>query len=113
LPPADKDGAADPYLIVSCAGARARTSERENTLNPGFFETVYLDVELPDLEQNVIEKELYTNKISWICPMELVFWCMMLTIMEKRKAKMIYWEECTSVSLQNGCISTVGISIML
>ncbi len=53
LPSADQDGTSDPYLVVSCAGQKARTTELENKLNPGFFETVYLDVEIPDLEKNV------------------------------------------------------------
>lgn len=50
LPASDKEGTSDPYVSVHCAGSKARSVTRENTLNPGFFETLTLDnVELRDL----------------------------------------------------------------
>ena len=67
LPPADEEGTSDPFVVVRSAGEtvkiiymglflwflKARTSVKTKTLNPGWFETVILDVSLPNLEKLV------------------------------------------------------------
>ena len=40
---ADADGSSDPFLEVNFAGVTAKTSIREKTRNPGWFETLRLD----------------------------------------------------------------------
>lgn len=53
LPPADSHGTSDPFFEVNCAGQKGKTTVKENTLNPGFFETITLDVDLPNMEKVV------------------------------------------------------------
>jgi C2 domain/FerI (NUC094) domain len=49
FPPADETGAADPFVIVRCQGQRDFSSPKFETLNPGWFETLELEVSLPPL----------------------------------------------------------------
>jgi Ca2+-dependent lipid-binding protein len=55
LPPADSEGASDPFVAINCAGKKGKTTTRDMTLNPSWYETVALDVELPNLEKEVID----------------------------------------------------------
>lgn len=51
LPAADSNGLLDPYVKITCAGADGKVTTRMSTRDPCFYETVVLDVELPqDLE---------------------------------------------------------------
>lgn len=47
LPAADSNGLLDPYVKVTCGGADGKVSTRMSTRDPTFYETVVLDVELP------------------------------------------------------------------
>lgn len=47
LPAADSNGLLDPYVKVTCGGAEGKVSTRMSTRDPTFYETVVLDVELP------------------------------------------------------------------
>ncbi|TMW58885.1 hypothetical protein Poli38472_007030 [Pythium oligandrum] len=47
LPAADSNGALDPYIKVTCGGAEGKVSARMATRDPCYYETVSLDVELP------------------------------------------------------------------
>jgi hypothetical protein len=47
---ADEDGSADPYVIVRCAGQSTISHVKPTTLNPRWYETLVLDVELPPFE---------------------------------------------------------------
>jgi len=49
LPPADDTGLADPFVIIRCAGEEGITSIKQETLNPGWFETIELNVKIPVL----------------------------------------------------------------
>ncbi|GMF53162.1 unnamed protein product [Phytophthora fragariaefolia] len=51
LPSADFDGLLDPYVKVVCVGSEGQVSTRMSTRDPCFYETVVLDVELPQNEQ--------------------------------------------------------------
>ncbi|KAE9343857.1 hypothetical protein PR003_g8752 [Phytophthora rubi] len=51
LPSADYDGLLDPYVKVVCVGSEGQVSTRMSTRDPCFYETVVLDVELPQNEQ--------------------------------------------------------------
>lgn len=46
LPPADACGTSDAYVKVRCAGQLAKSKTAEKTLNPGWYETLKLDVKL-------------------------------------------------------------------
>ena len=48
LPAADKTGMSDAYATVRLAGQSAKTKIVKETLNPLFYETLELDVSLPD-----------------------------------------------------------------
>lgn len=47
MPPADETGAADPFVIAKCMGKTAKSKTKFETLNPGFFETIQMEVTLP------------------------------------------------------------------
>ena len=47
MPPADETGAADPFVIAKCMGKTAKSKTKFETLNPGFFETIQMEVSLP------------------------------------------------------------------
>uniref|UniRef100_K3WXL3 C2 domain-containing protein n=1 Tax=Globisporangium ultimum (strain ATCC 200006 / CBS 805.95 / DAOM BR144) TaxID=431595 RepID=K3WXL3_GLOUD len=47
LPAADSNGLLDPYVKVTCGGSEGKVSTRMMTRDPCFYETVVLDVELP------------------------------------------------------------------
>lgn len=51
LPAADVNGLADPYVQVSCAGVEGKVAPRMATRDPCFYETVVLDIELPQEQQ--------------------------------------------------------------
>ena len=53
LPAADKNGLADPYLKIYCAGEEVTTRDdpRECTLNPRWYETYELKVKIPNVQQ--------------------------------------------------------------
>lgn len=53
LPPADEGGVSDPFVIIRCAGNTIRSTVKSQTLNPGWYETLTLDVTLPAFEENV------------------------------------------------------------
>ena len=42
--PADDSGASDPFIRIFCGKAKADSSIKKVTLNPGWFETITLDV---------------------------------------------------------------------
>eukprot|EP00026_Physarum_polycephalum_P000845 Phypoly_transcript_00846.p1 GENE.Phypoly_transcript_00846~~Phypoly_transcript_00846.p1 ORF type:complete len:1283 (+),score=292.23 Phypoly_transcript_00846:83-3931(+) len=48
LPAGDEDALSDPYLTVTLGGARKKTKTQEHTIYPDWYETVLLDVELPE-----------------------------------------------------------------
>jgi hypothetical protein len=52
LPAADKNGLADPYVNIYCAGEEVSTREspRECTLNPRWYETFELRVKIPSIK---------------------------------------------------------------
>lgn len=56
LPPADEGGASDPFVIVRCAGQTRQSTVKQQTLNPGWYETLTLDVTLPVFEKDVIDR---------------------------------------------------------
>ncbi|KAJ0392886.1 hypothetical protein P43SY_002490 [Pythium insidiosum] len=49
LPAADANGALDAYVKVTCGGAQGKSGKRLATRDPCFYETVCLDVDLPQL----------------------------------------------------------------
>ncbi|ETM03354.1 hypothetical protein L917_00416 [Phytophthora nicotianae] len=51
LPSTDYDGLLDPYVKVACVGSEGQVSTRMSTRDPCFYETVVLDVELPQNER--------------------------------------------------------------
>ncbi|TDH69811.1 hypothetical protein CCR75_006460 [Bremia lactucae] len=51
LPSTDYDGLLDPYVKVACVGSEGQVSTRMSTRDPSFYETVVLDIELPQNEQ--------------------------------------------------------------
>lgn len=51
LPATDFDGLLDPYVKVACVGSEGKVSTRMSTRDPCFYETVVLDVELPQDEK--------------------------------------------------------------
>lgn len=54
LPAADKNGLADPYVVIYCAGSEhtTRESPRECTLNPRWYETFCIPVSIPCIEES-------------------------------------------------------------
>jgi hypothetical protein len=44
---ADLSGSSDPYIVIRCAGQFAKTNVREKTLNPVYYVTKTLNVQLP------------------------------------------------------------------
>jgi hypothetical protein len=47
LPAADDTGLADPFIIVRCAGSKEGSEYKKQTLNPGWFETIEMEVNIP------------------------------------------------------------------
>lgn len=63
LPAADESGLADPFIIMRCAGAKAQSATKTETLNPGWFETVQMNVYIPK-----IDEVLFPNpSVSLLC----------------------------------------------
>jgi hypothetical protein len=51
LPAADSNGLLDPFMIVRCMGEKPKqTSKKKKTRDPLYYETVYFDINLPDLK---------------------------------------------------------------
>ncbi|KAG7389144.1 hypothetical protein PHYBOEH_007572 [Phytophthora boehmeriae] len=51
LPAADSNGLLDPFLIVRCMGEKEKqTSKKKKTRDPLWYETIYFDVNLPELQ---------------------------------------------------------------
>lgn len=51
LPPADSNGLLDPYLVVRCLGEKPKeSSKKRKTRDPVWYETLYYDINLPDLK---------------------------------------------------------------
>lgn len=51
LPAADSNGLLDPFLIVRCMGEKPKqSSKKKKTRDPLYYETVYFDINLPDLK---------------------------------------------------------------
>ncbi|KAA6387445.1 MAG: hypothetical protein EZS28_017028 [Streblomastix strix] len=48
LPAADDEGTSDPYVVISYGGQKAKTKTIEKTLFPCWYETLTLDVDIPD-----------------------------------------------------------------
>lgn len=47
LPAADDTGLADPFVVIRCAGAKKQSEIKKETLNPGWFETIEMKVNIP------------------------------------------------------------------
>jgi C2 domain len=47
LPAADSNGMLDPFVKVTCSGAEGKVKPRMRTRDPCFYETVSLDLKLP------------------------------------------------------------------
>lgn len=54
LPPADQEGVSDPFVIIRCGGQTVRSTIKQSTLNPGWYETMKLNVTLPAFEEGHI-----------------------------------------------------------
>ncbi|CAH0485174.1 unnamed protein product [Peronospora farinosa] len=51
LPPADSNGLLDPFLVIRCTGEKEKmTSKKRKTRDPLWYETIYFDVNLPELK---------------------------------------------------------------
>ncbi|KAF1325644.1 Inositol polyphosphate 5-phosphatase, partial [Globisporangium splendens] len=51
LPPADSNGLLDPYLVARCLGEKPKeTSKKKKTRDPLWYETIYFDINLPELK---------------------------------------------------------------
>jgi len=48
---ADLSGASDPFVEIRCAGKKGQTPVKKNTLNPAWYSTVALSVNLPECRQ--------------------------------------------------------------
>jgi hypothetical protein len=57
FPPADESGAADPFISIRCQGETQKTSIKYETLNPGWFESRQMVIDLPPLEKG--QREAY------------------------------------------------------
>lgn len=49
LPAADPTGLADPFIILRCAGQKFQSTTKKETLNPGWFETIEMKVNIPKI----------------------------------------------------------------
>ena len=47
MPAGDKTGASDPFVVARCSGQMAKSKTKYETLNPSFFETLEMKVNLP------------------------------------------------------------------
>ena len=56
---ADATGTSDPFIIGRCAGKTAYTSIKEHTLNPDWYETLYLNVSLPAFPTKLIKPGIF------------------------------------------------------
>jgi len=54
LPPADQEGASDPFVVVRAGGKSAKTSVKRQTLNPGWFETLTMDIKIPEFGESEV-----------------------------------------------------------
>ena len=49
---ADEEGTSDAFVVIKCAGQTGQTKVRPATLNPRWYETIIMEVELPPFEGN-------------------------------------------------------------
>jgi len=54
LPPADQEGTSDPFIVVRAAGESRKTTVKRQTLNPGWYETLVMDVDIPSLKDSEV-----------------------------------------------------------
>jgi Ca2+-dependent lipid-binding protein len=59
LPAGDEDALSDPYCLVNISHAKGKSKIREHTIFPDWFESVVLDVELP--EQLNLAPDIYLS----------------------------------------------------
>jgi hypothetical protein len=53
LPAADDTGLTDPFVIVRCAGSKEKSGYKTQTLNPGWFETIEMEVYIPTIGNTI------------------------------------------------------------
>ena len=63
LPSADDTGLSDPFIVFKCAGAEAESHHKAETLNPGWFQTLEMDIKIPEIGNDLVP----TPWISMIC----------------------------------------------
>lgn len=86
FPPADETGAADPFIIARCQGKKAKSSVKFETLNPGYFETLEMIIDIPPLGDKRVSN-IGINSFS-SRNLESVFWLttkMKVCLEEKRR----------------------------
>jgi Ca2+-dependent lipid-binding protein len=54
IPPADESGTSDSFVKIRCSGKTVYSSIKLKTLNPVWYETLVLEVELPDFDDDNI-----------------------------------------------------------
>lgn len=59
--PADESGASDPFIRIYCGKSKADSSIKHVTLNPGWFETITMDVQIPRGIPSGISASLYDH----------------------------------------------------
>lgn len=63
LPAADDTGLADPFILLRCAGAKKQSKTKKETLNPGWFQTVEMKVNIPKIGNKIFPKP----SVSLLC----------------------------------------------
>ncbi|CAI2384461.1 unnamed protein product [Moneuplotes crassus] len=63
LPAADDTGLADPFIILRCAGAKKQSTTKKETLNPGWFETVEMKINIPKVGNSIFPEP----SVSLLC----------------------------------------------
>lgn len=54
LPSADDTGLSDPFIVFKCAGAEAESHHKAETLNPGWFQTLEMDIKIPEIGNDLV-----------------------------------------------------------
>jgi hypothetical protein len=49
FPPADETGGADPFVMARSMGKKIRSRVKNETLNPGWFETLEMQISVPPI----------------------------------------------------------------
>lgn len=73
FPPADVEGVSCPFVIVRCAGLTQRSSIKKKTLNPGWYETITLDVTLPAFDKDVNLKK----SVFFVFKFQIILRCLL------------------------------------